>query len=205
MQIIIIIIFAIGIVALSVNLTYFLFGFFPFIKARPLSGIDIENIKKYGICHKTSQKGLDGIKKDKTIKGTKGRKSYSTHYKNAAYFFANAYIEDGEKFNWNPKYKYVIDIKNLSDNQIKQLRIRNYDKAIMHIGDFEMEDQNVITVQKIVDERTWIEKTKFLLLAVASTFIPRKYTICILTCALFSTSSILLIFKELYYLILQLI
>ena len=151
---IVLLVFSIGVyVFLIMNLAYFIFGFFSFIKAKELGEEDIINIKKFGISHKTTSKGKVGIEKDEKIKGSIGRKSYSNHFKKAVYFFANAYMKKGESFNDNLKYEYILNIINLSDNQIKNMKKRTYDNAILYMGDFKFEECNEVKYKKIEKEK----------------------------------------------------
>ena len=119
-------------------LTCFIFGFCPIVKAQNLKEEDALKIRQFGISHKTTSKGKVGIKKDNKIKGSK---------------FANAYIKDGEDFNNNLKYEYNIKISNLSEKQIQNFKIREYDKVLMYNGDFVIEEQNVIQIESIKKER----------------------------------------------------
>lgn len=147
---------------ICVYLTYFIFGFFPFIKAQNLKEDDILKIRQLGISHKTTSKGKAGIVNDKKIKGSKFRKAYSNHFRRAVFFFANAYIKDGEDVNDNFKYEYVVRISNLSEEQIKNLKIREYDKVLMYKGDFKIEEQNIIQIEPIEREKNKkIEKIVF--------------------------------------------
>ena len=146
-----VVIFFIGII--WIYLTYFIFGFFPFIKAKNLREDDILKIRQLGISHKTTSEGKAGIENDGKIKGSKFRKAYSNHFKRTAFFFANAYIKDGEDINNNLKYEYTIKISNLSERQIQNFKIREYDKALMYNGDFTIEEQNIIQIEPIEREK----------------------------------------------------
>ena len=134
-------------------LTCFIFGFCPIVKAQNLKEEDALKIRQFGISHKTTSKGKVGIKKDNKIKGSKFVKAYSTHFRKAVFFFANAYIKDGEDFNNNLKYEYNIKISNLSEKQIQNFKIREYDKVLMYNGDIVIEEQNVIQIESIKKER----------------------------------------------------
>lgn len=138
------------IVILIIFLTYFIFGFFPFIKAKELSAKDLKILKNCGLLHKTSAKGYIGINKDCLIKGTKGRKSYSMHFIKAVYFFSIGHMnEEGETFNRNYKYKYMMKIENLTERQLNNMMIREHDNTIMYKGNFKFEKENIITWSEI--------------------------------------------------------
>lgn len=137
---------------LAYQLAYFIFGFFPLVRGHGLSEEDIRLIRENGISHKTTAKGYEGIMRDRKIKGKAGRKAYSNHFMKAAYLFANAYFKEGEEFNDNYKYEYIIYIRKLSDEQIEKIRIRDYDKALIAKGDFVFDLQNEIE-KKALDHR----------------------------------------------------
>jgi hypothetical protein len=125
------------------HLTYFIFGYFKFIKARELTSDEIRDIINSGISHHTTVAGKEGIMYKEMVKASKFLTAYSNHFRKCAFFFVNEYKEDAsEKFNSNYKHKWNIIINNLTGEQIEKLRIRNYDKALMYMGDFEFLDIN---------------------------------------------------------------
>lgn len=143
--VIIAVIFFIGsiiVAGLAKYLVPIFLGSFPFLRAKRLTEKDIAVLKEQGVCHKTTDKGLQGIQKEKTIKGSSGWGAYSTHRKKAAFFFANAYIERGENFNKKQKHRHIVKITNLTDKQIENMRIRSYDSAIASLGDFKFDKEN---------------------------------------------------------------
>lgn len=143
------ILFVSGFSFLIFQLGYFIFGFFSLVRGHELSEEDIRLINEKGISHKTTSKGYKGIRHDGKIKGRAGRKAYSNHFMKAAYLFANAYMEEGEQFNENPKYEYMISVGNLSSIQIEKIRIRDWDKALIVKGDFIIEKQNTIEYKEL--------------------------------------------------------
>lgn len=191
----------IGYMYLIICLSYFIFGYLPFISARTLTSDELIDLKKYGIAHRTNTKGKDGIMKLSKIKGRRGRVAYSNHFKKSAYFFAVAYINHGESFNFSFKHHYEIRINELTDEQIKQIRIRDYDKALIFNGDFRFDDTNIITIIKLNNkEYSIIEKIYFTIKMFFSMKID-KYIVCLFGCTIISTLIFLplscLIFKVL--------
>lgn len=172
-------------------LSYFIFGFFSFVKAKELSEDDVMEVRNHGISHKTSVKGKEGILADKMITGKRGHRAYSNHFRKTSFFFCNSYMQFGEKFNDNFKYKYMINIENLSDEQIRKMRIRDYDKALMYMGDFVFEAHNKVSVTKLnVPNYNFFQKFLYILKALIS-IRPDKYIGCLLLSVLISVVLVL--------------
>lgn len=150
-------------------------GSFPFLRAKRLTEKDIVALKEKGVCHKTTNKGLQGIQKEKTIKGSKGGKAYSTRRKKAVFFFANAYIEKGEEFNENPKYCHIVKITNLTDKQVENMRIRSYDSVIVSLDNFKFDEENKVEYIDMGRNYNFWEKILFILKAIPGVLIPNKY------------------------------
>lgn len=165
---------------------YFILGFFPFLSAKNISEMDVENIKKYGIIHKTTSKGKIEIEIEQKIKGSKGIKAYSTHFRKGAYFFARAYLNAGEQFNNNFKYEYKIIIENLTDKQIQNFFIRDYDKALIYQNDFVIDNQNIVKYEPIPCKELSITEKLLLFLKRLPDIEVDKYVIAVLISTILS-------------------
>ena len=176
--VIIAVIFFIGFIIVA-GLTKYLvpifLGSFPFLRAKRLTEKDIAALKEQGVCHKTTDRGLQGIQKEKTIKGSRGWKAYSTRRKKAVFFFANAYIEKGEEFNENPKYCHIVKITNLTDKQVENMRIRSYDSVIVSLDNFKFDKENKVEYIDMGRNYNFWEKILFILKAIPGVLIPNKY------------------------------
>ena len=159
------------------SLTLFIFGFFPFNRTRALTDDEKNKVREYGICHKTSQKGKEGIVALSKIKGGKWWMAYSNHFRKSAFFFANAYIQDGEVFNDNPKYRYTIFIQRLTEEQLQNFKIRKHDKALIYNGDFMFDEVNQIRIDKIEKHKYRIVQ---ILLLVLKSLLPSRFSIYLL-------------------------
>lgn len=194
-----------GLICLVITVTFYLYpiflGLFPFLKARKLTDEDIMVLKEKGICHKTTTEGMKGIQKENTINGSKGVRAYSTLRKKSAFFFANAYIKRGEVFNENLKYRQIVNITNLSDEQIKKMRIRLYDSAIIYLGDFKFEEKNQIEYIDMGRPKYSIGyKIKWIMKEVLKSFIPSKFGGAIVVSVIISlTISVLIIIMIPYW------
>lgn len=177
-----------------VHMQYFILGFFPFLSAKNISEMDVENIKKYGIIHKTTSKGKIGIEIEQKIKGSKGTKAYSTHFRKGAYFFASAYLDAGESFNNNFKYEYKIIIENLTDKQIHNFLIRDYDKALIYQNDFVIDNQNIVKYEPILCPKLSITEKLLLYLKHLQDIVVDKYVIAVLISTVLSFGIIAPIF-----------
>lgn len=134
--------------------SYYIIGFLPDYRARPLSNQETIKIKQEGIIHITEEKYAKLIKSGRYIKSSSKIKSYSNHFKRSTYFFIAQFLNDKDiVFNISLKKKKLytkIHIKQLSDEQISYLYIRRHDNAIMYIGDFTFKDFNQILITPIM-------------------------------------------------------
>lgn len=133
----------------------FIFSYFDIIKSKELTEDQKKMIELYGITHRTNNKGYCGIKKDNIIRKSKFLKSYSNHFKRCTFFFTEAYKDDVSiKFNVNSKCQYEVIIKKLSNEQMSKLRIRDFDKAVIYMGDFKFSPENIVIWNKILDTKS---------------------------------------------------
>ena len=116
----------------------YIFGMMPSIKARDLTKNEKERIRKFGISHCTDDFGYEGIIRDKVINMSKGDQAYSNQYKPCVFFCINDGVGAVEGINRNTKYTKKIVIKNLSQEQISEMKIRPCDEALLYQDDFSL-------------------------------------------------------------------
>ncbi len=129
-------------VLIGISLLYSIYvtGLILRLTVRKLNAAEIEAIKKEGIIHFTSDEGLKGILSEKKVNAKKDFDSrYIYHTKKVCYFLSNTLAKSDKyilEYNWKPRFKHCITIMNLTDDQIKNLRIRERDFALIYIEDF---------------------------------------------------------------------
>ena len=117
--------------------THYLIGWFPKLRARALTEDEKDLLRRVGLSHATTKKGLEKILESNSLKPSNRRKSYSNHFVRCGYFcFGNVNPQDG--FNMNVKYERLLIIKGLSEEQINAFRIREYDNALIYKGAFDL-------------------------------------------------------------------
>lgn len=124
---------------------------FPRFRARKLTMEEKEEIRRYGLNHCTTEPGCDGILRDRRINPSRHGNAYSTFGKPCVYFCLNdkeVGAEDG--FNKNSKYKKKITVQNLTDQQIENMRRREHDGSIIHMGSFDILESNTIAIEDVV-------------------------------------------------------
>ncbi len=136
--------FIISIILLTFGIIYIITFMLPF----RLSKSKKEIIKEYGISHLTSENAVDSIILSSTIKASNS---------NFSYFFVNKSLSYSElKQNNLLKKTKRINITNLTEQQLSNLSVRNYDNALLFKGDFRFDSQNTIEVVPVEN----IQKTK---------------------------------------------
>lgn len=133
---------------------------YKMLEGRLLTEDELNIIKTNGISHCTTVKGLEGIKKDNCIHTSSKEKSYSNHNKPCVFFCINGISTAEKGFNQNKKYKKKIIITNLTDSQIKQMKIREYDNAIMYEGNFTFAEENFVKCENIAEIEKYEKSSK---------------------------------------------
>lgn len=116
----------------------------PF-KAHALSIDNKNDLMKDGISHKTSRLAKQCINKEKLVRKSNSLQSYSTQFHKCTFFFSNTHMDKkSELYNENSKYEVIMYIRNLSETQIENFKIRDFDNAVMYNTDFKIEEYNTI-------------------------------------------------------------
>lgn len=105
-----------------------------------LSKKDRDIISRLGLVHFTTEEAAEKILSTSVIKTNKKK-----HY---TYFFQNGIVTmDAISYNNLENKKVRVEILNLTEQQLKHLRIRYYDMAISCLGDFNFSDTNQVSVK----------------------------------------------------------
>lgn len=97
-------------------------------------------ICKVGLIHFTTEEAAEKIIVTSVIKAYKPQ--------HCAYFFQNGIVSmDAISYNNLTNKTACIEILNLTEYQLSHLRIRYYDMAVIHFGDFHISNQNRISVK----------------------------------------------------------
>lgn len=200
MELVALIVVFFGMIFSIVYLGYYMFGFLPYIKGRKLTDEEKKAIIKDGLSHKTTEKGKTGILAQRTILGKSGRTAYSNRFRKTAYLFANAYKKGkGEKFNFNFKYTHEIFIRNITQEQLDSLMIRDYDKAIVCPGNFVFDDTNIIEVVDCGQTYKWYKKVWIIICSLVTMKLDR-YVCGLIICTLVAFVILTPIYGYLIYL-----
>lgn len=101
-------------------------------------------ISKVGLMHFTTEEAAEKIIGTSVIRVYKPWR--------CAYFFQNGIVSmDAISYNNLKNKTTCVEILNLTEYQLSHLRIRYYDMAVIHFGDFHISNQNQISVKTETD------------------------------------------------------
>ncbi len=105
-----------------------------------LSKKNKESISKFGLIHFTTEEAAQKIINTSLIKANR---VYL-----CAYFFQNGIVsQDAISYNNLESKRNIVEIMNLTNEQLNHLRIRYFDMAVIHFGDFHISESNQVSIQ----------------------------------------------------------
>lgn len=134
-----------------------------------LSKKNKEIISKFGLIHFTTEEAAQKIISTSLIKANR---VYL-----CAYFFQNGIVsQDAISYNNLESKRNIVEIMNLTEQQLNHLRIRYFDMAVIHFGDFHFSELNRVSIKTDPNISTIRTNLRFccyssLLLLVTSTII----------------------------------